>query len=455
MRALILGSPRSLAERIVAPLCQAAGMQCRTFHPPGHDTMRGDGPSMSMREYQAKFGDDIDFAAVALILAEVHQGYSSRTFLELDSPLYRRLRGIAAEVDAVMTDFRPDVVLTSGLLSTAQIHVAKAMRHRAAPLFWGGSVIPGDAFILDRRAPYNIPRVNSLDIEWGGMSSSQSDLARGAEYVAKWRAARQTRPEYKENPSEVRRLNAFLRGDAPVLLFALQVVSDLNILMHLPPEFDGDYPAWVDAVLAAVPGHWKVIVKKHPRTWYAPRLSSPNHFAADQLDIHRLFERCDCALTVASNMGMETALAGAPSIVCGRPFYSDKGITADFAGENAADYAEKFPALLNDAPTRRPPADALNRFAHRALLEYHCWPDESAKVRAVCEKARDCPSDVIGDSRRPFLELYPRRMRRYAALVNEFSALNLSRPTPGEIAAHWWRRRRHAWIRSLRKRLPF
>ena len=97
---------------------------------------------MSMREYQAKFGDDIDFAAVALILAEVHQGYSSRTFLELDSPLYRRLRGIAAEVDAVMTDFRPDVVLTSGLLSTAQIHVAKAMRHRAAPCFGAEASFP-------------------------------------------------------------------------------------------------------------------------------------------------------------------------------------------------------------------------------------------------------------------------------------------------------------------------
>ena len=429
-------------------------MECRTFHPPSHDTMRGREPSMSMRDYQARFGDDIDFAAVALILAEVREAYPSRAFLELDSPVYRRLRGIAAEVDGAITNFRPDVVLTSGSLSVAQIHVAKALRHRAAPLFWGGSVIPGNAFILDRRAPYNIPRINSLDIEWENIPSAESDLQRGAEFVSQWRAARQTRPEYNEDPREVRNLESFLRGDSPVLLFALQVVSDLNILLHLPPEFDGDYPAWVDAVLSAVPPRWKVIVKKHPRTWFAPRLTSPNHFAADRVDIHRLFEKCDCALTVASNMGMESALAGIPSVVCGRPFYSGKEITTDCAAANAADYAEQIPALLDSALKHSPSDAALNRFAHRALLEYHCWPGEAEKIRATVEKARDNPSDVVGDSRRPFFELYPRRMRRYAELVNEFSALGLSRPTLGEVAAHWWRRRRHAWVRSLRKRLP-
>ena len=457
MRALILGNPRHFAQQVVAPQCQAAGMECRTFHPPGHDTLRGRGPSMSEREYQARFGDDIDFAAIALILAEVHGAWSSRTFLELDSPVYRRLRGIAAEVDAVIADFRPDVVLTSGSLSVAQIHIAKALRHRATPLFWGASIIPGNAFILDRRAPYNIPRRNSLDMEWDAMQSTSADLQQGAEYVSRWRAARQTRPEYEEDGKAVRRLESFLQGDAPVLLFALQVVSDLNILMHLPPEFDGDYPAWVDAVLAAIPPNWKVIVKKHPRTWFAPRLTSPNHLAVDRVDIHRLFEQCDCSLTVASNMGMEAALAAIPSLVCGSPFYSGKGITTDCLAENAADYAAQIPGLLDTALKQAPPPEALNRFAHRALLDYHCWPGEGEKMRAVMEQARRNPSDLIdaiGAARRPFFDLYPRRMRRYAELVHEFSALGLSRPTFGEIAAHWGRRRWHAWARSLHKRLP-
>ena len=451
MRALILGPPKSVAERRIAPLCDAAGIEWRLFHryrPP-----RGGGPMMSMREYQARFGDDIDFAATALILAEIRRGYSRPAFLELDSPIYRRLRGIAAEADEVVADFRPDVVLVPGLSSIAQIMAVKAAQRGAAPLFWEGAIVPGGVCTLDRRAPYFAPRVNSLDVEWDKDAASESDLARGEAYVSKWRLARGTKTPSKESRAEVRRLAAFLRGGQPVLLLALQVISDQNVLTQLPPEFDGDYPAWVDAVLAAVPKHWKVVIKKHPRTWFAPTLTAHNHFAADQVDIHRLFDSCDCALTLASNVGMEAALAGVPSVVCGRPFYAGKGITCDFDGATPADYLEKFGSALDFARGFKPRPDALSRFAHRALLEYHIWPDDSVKFRALLEKARECPPDT-GDPRRPFFDLWPRRMRRYAALVNEFAALGLSRPTPGEIAAHWLRRRRIAWTRSLRKRLP-
>ena len=451
MRALILGLPKSVAERRVGPLCDAAGIEWRALHP--RFSLRGRGSAMSVRDYQARFGDDIDFAAAALIVAEAHRGFSHASFLELDSPFYRRMRGVAAEIDEAISGFRPDVVLAPGFTAPAQIITAKALRRGAAPLFWEPPIVPGGAFILDRRAPHFIPRVNALDAEWDDIPSSEADRVRGGEYVAQWRAARDTKTPSGESQSEVRRLTAFLHGGQPVLLLALQVISDMNVLMQLPPGFDGDYPAWVDAVLASVPEYWKVVVKKHPRTWFAPRLTAPNHFAADQVDIHRLFDRCDCTLTLASNMGMEAALAGIPSIVCGRPFYSGRGITTDFAGDSAADYAANLQSTLDPAPTRAPHSSALNRFAHRALLEYHFWPDDSAKFRALLENARDCPADV-GDPRRPFFEFWPRRLRRYSALVNEYAALGLSRPAPGEIAAHWLRRRTHAWSRSLRKRLP-
>lgn len=408
---------------------------------------------MSMREYHARFGDDIDFAAAALIVAEARQGFSRPGFLELDSPFYRRLRGIAAEADDAIADFRPDVAVVHGFTVPAQIVTAKALRRGVAPLFWETPIVPGGAFIMDRRAPYFIPRVNSLDAEWDDVRSSESDLARGGAHVSKWRKARGTKTPSRESRAEVRRLLAFLGDGPPALLFALQVVSDMNVLMQLPPEFDGDYPAWVDAVLAAVPEHWKVVVKKHPRTWFAPRLSAPNHFAVDRVDIHRLFDVCDCAVTLASNVGMEAALAKIPSVACGLPFYAGRGITMDFAGKNADDYAKKLGPALDRAYGFIPRPGALDRFAHRALLEYHFWPDDSAKLRALLEKARDCPLNA-GDPRRPFFEFWPRRLRRYNALVNEFAALGLSRPTPGEIAAHWLRRRRVAWTRSLRKHLP-
>lgn len=451
MRALILGLPGSVAGRRIAPLCDAAGIEWRLFH--RHRPPRGGSPLVSAPAYRARFGDDIDFAAPALILAEIHRGYSCPAFLELDSPIYSRLRGVASEADDAMADFRPDVVLVPGLSATAQILAAKAARRGAAPLFWEGAIVPGGAFTLDRRAPYFAPRVNSLDLEWDDFPVSESDRARGEEYVAQWRAARGTKTPGRESRGEVRRLRAFLRNGRPTLLLALQVISDQNVLMQLPPEFDGDYPAWVDAVLAAVPQHWKVAVKKHPRTWFAPRLTAPNHFAADQVDIHRLFDSCDCALTLASNVGMEAALAGVPAVVCGRPFYSGKGITRDFDGATPADYLGKLGAALESARGFVPRPAALHRFAHRALLEYHFWPDDAAKFRALLERARDCPAN-LGDPRRPFFDLWPRRLRRYAALVNEYAALGLSRPTPGEIAAHWLRRRRIAWTRSLRKRLP-
>ena len=406
---------------------------------------------MSMREYQARFGDDIDFAAAGLIAAEARRGFARPDFLELDSPFYRRLRGIAAEADEVVSDFRPDVVLVHGFTVPAQIAVAKALRRRVAPLFWETPIVPGGAFVMDRRAPYFIPGINSPDVEWGGLSPSEFDLAEGGEYVAEWRNSRGTKTPGGESRSEVRRLGAFLSGGRPTLLLALQVIHDMNVLMQLPPEFDGDYPAWVDAVLAAVPEHWKVVVKKHPRTWFAPTLTAPNHFAADQVDIHRLFDLCDCALTLASNVGMEAALAGIPSVVCGRPFYAGRGITLDCAAESA-EGMKKIAPLLESAPTRAPSADALNRFAHRALLRYHFWPTDAAKLCTLLEKARDCPPDV-GDPRRPFFDFWPRRLRRYCALVNEFADLGLSRPTPREVAAHWLRRRRIAWTRSLRKRM--
>ncbi|MBE8158680.1 MAG: hypothetical protein HAW59_04755 [Betaproteobacteria bacterium] len=446
-RVIIFGKPSDPPMKALLALCAECGAETRIFYPPPRGEM------MSMAAYQSCFDDDVDFAAAGLHTAEVKQAHSHDKFLHLSSAFYSRLRFIAASLENHIKEFRPDFSLIhNGMNPTAHVVISKSVYHGVTPLFWEPPIVPGGAFILDSRAPYFLPGINSVDKEWNNKIAADTDENSGGEYVKRWRSERLSKYRARENGGEVRRLNEFLRGDAPVLFFALQIPYDMNVLTQLPREFDGDYDRWVREILRAVPDNWKVVVKKHPRTWYAPPLDKANQFAADTVDLHRLLDSCDCVLTLASNVGMEAALAGKPAIVCGNPHYANKNITVDLPLKDGIPYANILPNVLKKALAFQPEEKAINRFAARAILDYHFWPKDAEKLRATLNFARNNPADV-GDFSRPFFDFWPLRLQRYARLVNEFSELGLSRPNPAKIAAHWIRRRHIAWTRSIKKKI--
>jgi hypothetical protein len=449
LRALIVGNKREeLTGAIVAAL-RRIGVATRGFFP---DLFFG--KKISAAEYRARNGGDIDFAAIAAIHGARRGGAQARpASLFCESAYYRRLRAVALAADGVFDDFRPDFVLVkNGFFPVAQIVLARALARGVSPLFWETAIVPGGAYILDARAPYMLPAMNSVDSQWRDASLSPADADAADDFIRRWQSARASKYGYREDAGEVAALQKFIAADKrPAALLALQALGDANVFMQLPPAFMGDYNKWVDAVLDAAPADWKIVVKKHPRSSYQSPRRAENFFHADRVDLHRAFDLCACAITLASNVGMEAALAGRAAIIGGRPIYAGKGITLDLPA--AADYRGVLSQKLGDALAFSPPADRLRRFVKRALLDYHFWPGEDEKLRARLAEAQDSPA-VINYPQAPFFDLAPRPLRRAAALAKELAALGVVHP-PGfwQDQKLWWPRRLATWRRSAAKRL--
>lgn len=450
MRALIYMHPASRRTRAIPGLCAAAGIESLVIFP----RAKG-GAQLSAAQYRARFGDDIDFAAIALVQVGLRGDFTKRKFLDLDSPFYRRLRAAAAEVDGAISDFRPDVLIVAhGMWPIALAATAKALRRNIPLLFLTGGIIPGDSIALDRRMPLFMPGANSMEAEWDASAPlSAADKKRADDFIAQWRQTRDTVIPTPEDPREARAVEAFARRDnRPLLLFAQQGF-DFTADFQLPVGFS-DYAEWIKVLLAAAPDGWKVVVKKHPRDFSSasPAVPRENQMIVGKVNLRRLINMSDCVATMTSNAGMEAALAGKPAIVCGRTFFSGKGIALEPAPDAGGGYCQSLGQALLQSRQWRPSQDALRRFVARVILDYFVWPGEVEKFRARLRDAVLSPPPEVGDPRRPLCHLFPPRLQNYARAINDLVAVG-GFESAAAAAARWFARRRQTLLRGARKRL--
>ncbi len=441
---ILVSSNRRKSKCPVMAMCRRAGLQARHFMPSIYWTF----PNTSALSYQASYGDDIDFAAIAALRLLRIGDSEDYHALFADSNHYRRLRAIAARTDRFLDTYRPDAVILKPFTPVCQIILCKALQKKIPALIWKDAIVSGGAFLLDHQAPHFIPKVNSADQAWQRDNEEAlptADREKAAAFLHSWRESRTSKYHQRESASDLRRLQHFLRRDTrPTAFLALQTPFDASVMLHLPTAFGVNYWQWVETTMDSIPDDWKLIIKTHPRALHHDLPEQKNCLSVERVSIHRLFAEANCTITMSSNVGMEAALSGHPAIVTGRPIYAGKGITIDL--DPGLDLHGTLPAALQSALSFTPASAALERFVSRILLDYHLWPGETRKLLDRIQLAREQQPAVV-DPRRPFFDYLPKPLKRWPDAVHALDSLGAARPNATEMAL-WLR----YLIRQIRKK---
>ncbi len=359
-RLLIIARGRRVALTRIAALARETGMEVRTLY----RSLTGWG--MKAQTYQTRYGEDVDFAAVAAHYVLAKQQAGRVKFLKSTSHFYNRLRRIAAHIDETFASFRPDAVIVyNGFNPQAQLALAKAAKYHVPALYAEGAIVPGSGFILDAGAPFFTSRgASQLEQNWPAPPLTDKQNQAISTFLQNWLAARSSK--YRATENQQAALKDFLASDnRPLALIALQVKDDMNVALGLPPDGQRDYQAWVEGVLAHIPASWRVLVKPHPRGEYRPEINKPNMLCVDGGNLHDLLARADCVITLSSNVGLEAMMTGTPLIAPPHIYYGGKGLSLTLNAP--AEISE----LLARVQTFRPPEDLRLRFLHYVLLDYH------------------------------------------------------------------------------------
>ncbi len=452
IRALVYDPPEERqAMQALSALCITTGVDVKYISPRPY---KKSVLPLSSAQYTNQFGDDLDFVAISLSASSNQT--TRRKFLNLESRFYKRLRGIAAKIDNDISNFRPSIAIVSSCMQPISLlMMAKALKYKIPLLFFRGNVIPGGAIVLDRFAPFFLPGITEMEVEWKKHRSlSVNDEKEADDFLEQWRITHEEFLSHGKNIQEVRLLENFISRDSrPVLLFAQQgfdVAADFQV----PIGFD-NYTNWVKAFLDAVPKTWKVIIKTHPSDFSSIAFKFPiseNQITLSKTHLHHLIRYSDCIATMTSKAGIEATLIGKPVIVCGRTFYSKKNITIDMYPDPGVGYNNSLPQKLVESLEWSPPKEFMRRFVKKIILDYFIWPGQTEKFRLRLSEAIDSPPFMLGDIRRPLFDFFPKKLQAYARAINDIAVVG-EFEGPISYSVSLFQRKKQKLMASVRKRI--
>ncbi len=374
--------------------------------------------------YERKYGDGLCFEALMSGRIIAKGAFGVRRYLDTRKGLYPHLRYLAAEIDDQFKQFQPDfVTINNGFTPIAQIALAKALKYQVQPLFIEAPITPGASLIIDPCCPYFMPSVNWVDATWQGYMQNpfSADQQRQVDQLLQtWRDEKKTKIHIKSSQGEMDALRDFISGDArPVLLLGMQVVTDMSVVFNLPDTYEQDYTAWVKDVIYHLPSDWKLVIKRHPKCWFSPKITDARKqdvLVVDAVNVHDVINMTDATMVLCSNIGLESIMLGKPTILGGLPFYGRKGLSLEMHGRPMSD----LPAVLQASLLWSFDHERRQRLLYYFLFEYQFWPDQSDKFKALLIDARPFAMD-LKDSRRPFFEFYPLPRQRFIELLESYN----------------------------------
>jgi hypothetical protein len=280
---------------------------------------------------------------------------------------------ITAAADAILADFRPEVVAVwngNTLESRAFAHLAR--RYGTAVFYLERGLLP-DSLVID---PRGVNAESYLCTEaWQQIAAtapgeaSLSTTRRYLEGVIRAGRSIVNQPEAM-SPAEVR-AGLGLPSQAKLVLVPAQIDWDTNIIYH-SPLFKTNSEV-LQATKEALAGREDcfIVFKSHPEE---PRqidfqaLLGERGRVTTEINLHSLLAAADLVVVRNSTVGLEAVAQDKPTVVLGKAIYSHKGFTYDLAAR------EELSALLGRALQEGFSSDQeakAERFFAHLISDYH------------------------------------------------------------------------------------
>lgn len=307
----------------------------------------GSAPRLTAVEFQQRFGFELDLVELSL-----HQFATEPLTPELllpESKWRQHLRGVAVLAAERMKASGADVVFVAHGAETVSRIIAEMAAHLGLRfLYWESGFFPGYVYV-DPWAPHFFRGECWIDSQPLPDEPSPEALA----FLETWRKDRLSKyaQTNKGLPPEVAAWAA--QDDRPILFLPGQVPTDANVVVNL-----GDHDSLTSLyanIIAHIPANWRVLYKSHPKSPTDPleqALPSNDQFICADIDIHDAFEISSAVLTVSSNVGLESIMAGKSTIIIGKPIYYGRKLSTDIESPT------ELPKALNSTLYKASPKSA-------------------------------------------------------------------------------------------------
>ena len=417
-----------VSEWLGVAIPQELILEGRVLHTPICPGGFGHLPRLSEEEYDALYGQDIDWPAVQSHDVMTEGLPCSRERLFMDARYTQQLRGFAYLFDQNVQVSTPDIaIVQQGSGVFPKLMLARLYARGIPTLIWDTAFFPG-TLLLDTGMHFFPGRslLATLAREAPALTPAQLDAAR--EYRDTWAANRISKYVQTRDAASEALLDEATASGKRLLLVPGQVPWDASVLNGLGSHASLD-AVW-EGVRAHLPDDWVFVYKPHPKHEdddVASGFVSPHHLVVRDADIHTLLDRCDAVLTHSSNVGFEALLKGVPVACTGTPHYADLGLTID------VQELASLPDVLSRLPDFAPAEEAILRHLHLVRREYLIDEDDAPGVLTRIESAREGRTDT--DPRSPFTEAYPDAVKRWVELARVVTALFQKNLDSSEVLA--------------------
>jgi 2-polyprenyl-3-methyl-5-hydroxy-6-metoxy-1,4-benzoquinol methylase len=391
-------------------------LEGRVLHTPVCPGGFGYLPRLSEEEYDALYGQDIDWPAIQAHDAMTEGLPCSRERLFMDSRYAQMLRGFAFLFDQHVQASQPDfAIVQQGSGVFPKMMLARLWARGIPTLLWDTAFFPGK-LLLDTGMHFFPGRnlLHTLAREAPALTEAQRAAARG--FRDEWAAGRISKYVQQSDPQAEALLEDARASGKRLLFVPGQVPWDASVLNGLGPHASLD--ALWEGIRERLPEDWIFVYKPHPKYEGESQPTgfvSPQHLVLRDVDIHTLLERCDGVLTHSSNVGFEALLKGVPVACTGTPHYAGQGLSLD------VETLDAIPAILARLPDFAPAEEAVLRHLHLVANEYLIDENDAAGLAARIQLARTTQPDT--DPRAPFAEAYPDASQRWVALARVITSL--------------------------------
>jgi 2-polyprenyl-3-methyl-5-hydroxy-6-metoxy-1,4-benzoquinol methylase len=334
-------------------------------------------PRLSLAEYQALCGDDIDFNKVSMKddwrYANFNGDFDS---LNPESIILQRLRGTAWRMENLIKAIRPaGLFIQQGCSPESLVMLSKGLSAGLPVLIMETGFLPGHVyfelygmhFYRDWCRVDNLYREKALKVE-AGVADALRQRIRDDILNRNISKFQQTACE-----NEKLALEDFVkRFQEKVIFFPEQVSLDSNVFSALRELGVSRLEQLYRKVADSLPTDMGLVFKRHPKWTPTDRndLRRDNVLFLDSLGLADIFRRAKAVVSLTSNVGLEAAVCGLPVLCLGASIYSGKGFTLDWDGE--ADLNSCLREILDFRPDDR----AVAAFLYTLKKEVLFSPEE-------------------------------------------------------------------------------
>lgn len=387
--------------------------------PPADDETR-----LSRAEYQALYGDDIDFDKINMKEDWLAGWPEDAERLNPESVSRQRLRGMAGRVEGLLKFIKPDAVLLNQPDDPISLIIlAKALKCNIPVFPLEPGVISGQVY-FELYGQHFYSDYRRLDALFkAGRTEVDPTEARELLRAMKGRMLNQARAAQTGAGSaiEPRELKEFCeKYPQRVILLPEQDHYGSDVLASLSQiEAVRSLPELYLKAISELPDDVGLVFKRRPadggRSFVYRDSRKNNVLFLDDVPLVDLFKQVNAVMSFTSWSGLEAALAGLPLLSLGTPVYAGKGFSLQWDGRS------RLTKLMEDVLSYRPDEESVARFIYLLKKEVLFSPDSGPEdLEKLCAGDEFTPKPA---ARAPFWPTGSNFFADYYDFLNDYSRL--------------------------------